>query len=482
MSAAQTIATGSLPVSPGSLPAAPSAGRNRLGRARAAVARVPKADLLIYAISGVALSYVWRVHQIVPLLGPLQFPTLISLLALWLFVSDVDPRRKVRKLKHPITRIVLFICVLTVLSVPTSIHDGASFRFLVDDLWKNILLMVVLAGSVRCFRDIERLAFAMLIGGVIFTQHAYFNGYIGWDGRLAGMPYYDPNDAGMVVVGMLPLSLYFVTRGKSIAVKILALISLPLFLQVTILTGSRGAFLGMISLALYFLLGFTSVKWVTRAAVIGAAVAGLMAVGSEQYWETMNTLLHPSQDYNWSGQSDTGRMEVWKRGMGYMRGRPLTGVGVNAFQMAEGTLSPQAQLQDYGVGFKWSTAHNSFVQIGAELGVFGLIAFTLLQFVCFFTARTAFKRRRRAREPASDGEALGQAFAGVVVIYVVCGFFLSQAYGAFSFAMYGLVAGLAKASVLEGVAQDAVGSVRRIARRRPLAMQPAPATRQLQAR
>lgn len=438
-------------LSAGSLPAAASPRGLRQDRGRfSAFTAVTKPDLLAWAAIGVALSYVWRIHDIIAPLGPLQFPSLVSLLALWLYANDPDPRRAMRLMSpHKIFRIVAFLGVLTVLSVPTSVHDGASFRFITGDLWKNLLLLVVLAGAVRSFDDIRRFCLAMLTGGFIFGMHAYFNGYIGWDGRLAGMPYYDANDVGMILVGMMPLSLYFLTRGKSPIVKLMALVSLPLFLQVTILTGSRGAFLGMISVGLYFLFGFSSLKWSTRILAICSAVAVIVAVGSEQYWETINTLLNPQDDYNWSGQSETGRMEVWKRGMGYMLTHPLTGVGVNAFPMAEGTLSPFAQQSEFGVGFKWSAAHNSFVQIGAELGVFVLIAFTLLQVRCYFAARRILPKRRPG-QPATDLEALGHALAGVVVSYVVCGFFLSQAYGAYSFAIYGLILGLTKVPVLAG--------------------------------
>jgi O-antigen ligase len=404
-----------------------------------------KADILIYTAIGVALSYIWRIHDLVPILGALQFTSVISVLAIALYVNDGDPRRRLRTLSHPITTIVAILGVLTVLSVPTSVHDGSSFRFLTEDLWKNLLLAVVIAGSVRSFEDVERLSFGMLAGGFMFALYAYFEGYVGWDGRLAGMPYHDANDTGMILLGMIPLSVYFLTRSRSRLARIFALISLPLFLKIVVLTGSRGAFLGLTALGIYFLFGFKSLSARTRCLAVLAAVTMVVLAGSDQYLEMINTLLNPSQDYNWSGQSETGRMEVWKRGIGYMLTHPLTGIGVNAFPVAEGTLSPQSQLHEFGIGFKWSTAHNSFVQIGAELGVFGLIAFTTLQARCYLTARRVMPQPRPSGRP-SDPVALGHALGGLVVVYVVCGFFLSQAYGAYSFAMYGLIMGLAKVS------------------------------------
>src|SRR5258708_33328068 len=78
-------------------------------------------------------------------------------------------------------------------------------------------------------------------------------------------------------------------------------------------------------------------------------------------------------DYNHT--SETGRMQIWSRGIGYMLANPLLGVGPNNFPAAEGTLSPLAERQQYGIGVRWNAAHNSFVQIGAELGLPGLTLF-----------------------------------------------------------------------------------------------------------
>ena len=51
---------------------------------------------------------------------------------------------------------------------------------------------------------------------------------------------------------------------------------------------------------------------------------------------------------------------------------PLTGVGIHAFPIAEGDSGLK---EDEGFGVKYSAAHNSFIQVGAELGFPGLLAF-----------------------------------------------------------------------------------------------------------
>src|SRR3989442_13656065 len=105
-------------------------------------------------------------------------------------------------------------------------------------------------------------------------------------------------------------------------------------------------------------------------------------------------------------------MEVWKRGIGYMLGRPLLGVGAQAFGVAEGTLAPEAvEREEYGKGFKWSTAHNAFVEIGAEIGVLGLLLFGALLVGGFRGLARA--RRGPQREAAVLARALGGALGGL---------------------------------------------------------------------
>jgi len=161
-----------------------------------------------------------------------------------------------------------------------------------------------------------------------------------------------------------------------------------------------------------------------------AIVACVMVVGSGEFWGRMQTMLHPSQDYNWVGASRAGRAEVWRRGIGYMVSHPVFGTGLNTFWVAEGTLSDAPSLLEQGIGSKWSTAHNSFVLIGAELGVPGLLTFLLL---LGYMMRRMWRLSKPSRgPPVIDGTLLGgdiaEALVGSLCAYCVGGFFLSQAY------------------------------------------------------
>ena len=152
----------------------------------------------------------------------------------------------------------------------------------------------------------------------------------------------------------------------------------------------------------------------------------LLLVGGDSYQAKLRSILNPSEDYN--TQSDVGRVAVWKRGASYMFQRPILGVGVKAFPVAEGTISPLAARQNYGIGLKWSAAHNSFVEIGAELGIPGLVAFMMM--LGGAVSRLERERRRLKAEQVRIRN-LMVCVSAALVGFVSAGFFLSQAYYAF---------------------------------------------------
>lgn len=378
------------------------------------------------------LVYVWRLQDLFPVLGSLQLPILVTGAALAWFIGTGRHSRLRQLIKSPPTRNATWLLLLMVVGIPTSIFQGMSFSFLVQDHGRTFVAMTVVALSLRTFRDVERSILVHVIGATVFAWLAFTKFEVSSDGRLVGVPYYDANDLGMLLVMVLPLAVHFSARvpGRAIWTRMAMLPVVVLCILAVVKTGSRGAFLGLIAVALAMLAGYRVVPLRTRIAVLACGALLLVVFGSESYWTLMKSLLNPTADYNWAGGSETGRMEIWKRGVGYMLANPVLGVGVRCFSIAEGTLAPQAALQELGFGFKWSTAHNSFVQIGAEMGLTGLLLFLLMLHSAFKVLWSVPKPRRRANTEDWVRASLAQALAASMVGFVVTGFFLSMAYGA----------------------------------------------------
>ncbi len=401
-------------------------------------------DPLLIAIAVTMMTTVWRIQDIWPVLAQVQLPTLAAVSAYGLFLIDKDPRRRLSRIRHPVVVLVTAILILMLLSVPGGVYPGLSFRFVFKDHVKTFLLLILVAGSVRSREDVERLTIVQLAGAVMYSVVVMTRIEIGQSGRLGDLYYYDANDLGLMLVATMPAAVFFLRNGQPLIRRVLALPALGIVMLALLKSGSRGGFLGFIGVVAFLVVRFSAIPKRVRVGAVTAMIAVMLVAASDQYWKTMSTLLHPTEDYNWSGKAEVGRMEVWKRGIGYMMSNPILGVGANAFPIAEGTLSPLAGRQDVGIGLKWSAAHNSFVQIGAELGVVGLILFVVL---LVRTGQTLGRLGRIARGQggrAPPEVALAQTLAAALVGYCIAGFFLSQAYSALLYSVLGMVVGLAK--------------------------------------
>jgi O-antigen ligase len=399
--------------------------------------------LLTLAVAACLLCDIWRFQDLFPVLGLLQVPLLSSVAAIVVLVLSRDVGRSLAVWRHPMIKLGLVILLLMVVSVPGSLYPGLSARFILKDHVRTFLLMVILAGSVRVVGDLERFAAVQVMGAAIFCIMVLVKFPVGADGRLGELGYYDANDMGMILVCAIPLATYFLRSGVRPTGKWLALAALGIFVVGVIKTGSRGGFLALIVTSAFIVFRFTALPRRIRITAVAAAFLVLALASNDRYWTTMHTLLNPRSDYNWAGHEEGGRMEVWKRGVGYMADHPLLGVGVSAFPIAEGTISPLAERQQVGRGLKWSAAHNSFVQVGAELGIPGLLVFVWLLWSGAKTLRRIGRLPRGPDGRTVPSAALAQSLAASLVGYCTAGFFLSQAYSAFLYSVLGMIVGLA---------------------------------------
>lgn len=433
---------------PGPMPAA-------LGRPFGVVARTPPSlasgrvrvagvdgwDPLQICVAFMILTSLWRIQEIWPPLGLIQLPSISFIGAAILLLLDRDPRRGMRRLRHPVAWTVAVLTLLLIATIPGSIYVEGSYNFMKRDHIKTVFLAAAAAASIRSFDDLRRLAGIQVLGASLYTLFALHMSRDYTAGRMSDLLYYDANDFAMLIVATVPLSVFFLTMGRTALVRIAALFALVLSVFGMVKSGSRASFIAFGSIALFLLLGYRSVPSTRRIVSVIVAVGVVLAAGREDFWNRMRTLLQPSMDYNWVGREEDGRMEIWKRGVSYMLARPALGVGVGVFDVADGLLAPQARRQQYGLGWRWAAAHNSFVQIGAEAGILGLVLFLAVLWFAFRTT-TGVAFGTRAPPPTPAQRALGQALTAVLIAYCINGFFLSQAYGVLLYSTLAFVVGL----------------------------------------
>lgn len=401
------------------LPAPAPASVERTGTRKRQVVRALRWMLAIY--TGIVLT---KIHELVPLLDRLQPAKVTGVVLLVLAFAVLQGRSVMAVLRSPPASCALVIAVLAVLSTPGAVWPGNSAMFLVTIFWKTLLLFVISA-TAWCDRPTLRLSLAVLVICQTIVAAALVSGAAqAVMGRAYVGTAFDPNESAMQLLVVIPFALYLASRGG--VWKAIGWGSMLLLVAGVVRTGSRGGFVGLAALAIWMILQVRPRRRRFMVALgVGAGALVVMLTASPATRERFTSILHPTEDYNYTYRE--GRMQVWRRGLSYMAQRPVLGVGVQDFPVAEGVLSGK---KNEGSGIKYSAAHNMFVQIGAELGVLGLLVFIRMLWASAAGCRRVLRFARRV-DP--DEAHLAEAALGAFVVLLVGGFFLSVAYAPITF-------------------------------------------------
>lgn len=415
----------------------------------------------IALLFGVFLCYaVFRIQELYPALNVKNLPLMMAV-AVALGVAASMPMAGWRALWEtvPSIRWQALLVVLAVATAPVGIWMSGS-------LWSFTFIysisVIVFIATVVFLRD--RRAMHRVLRMLLLTITAIALYTLGDEARTLGKSdrvklgvSLDPNDLAMLFVVMAPMALYM-ARRKGVrsfwwtAVSVLCIIAI-------IPTQSRGAILGLGAATIALVaLGNSGWKRTFYLALAIAGAFGLFALASAMGADRLSDF----SDYS-GGESRTA---IWKRGLVWMSWRPW-GYGLDNFPIFFGWMNGRDRA-----------AHNSFIEVGVELGVLGLLAFTMLW---LHTGRDLLRQRShalslRGRVAGAEAEA---ALATMVLATMAgaagCGFFLSKAYAGITLFAQGLgIATLLGYPFREAAAQaappaDAAGPPRRggIAMRAP---------------
>jgi len=227
---------------------------------------------------------------------------------------------------------------------------------------------------------------------------------------LSYRPGYVAGDANFFTASVLlclPVTLVLLWREKNMPVRIFCLVCLVVTLGAITLAASRGGFLGL-------LVAMTWLLWHSRNRMRNLLLVGLcmglfLAVSP---LSPIERFLHPDN-------SDTSsvriHLELWQAGMKIVRDHPLTGIGVGQFKSAVGAYSSVKDLS--------RLAHNTYLEIAAEMGIPGLILFL----ATFWFSFRALNEVRMADYPDS-AKWLSSAATGIqagLLGFAVAAFFVS---------------------------------------------------------
>ncbi len=201
----------------------------------------------------------------------------------------------------------------------------------------------------------------------------------------------DPNElAAALIVGLAVAMAFAVNRHFSARQRALAGVAAAFCLIGILISLSRG---GLIGLAAALLLAVVmGGRWRGRV-LAGGGILALLAVGYFAFFASL-----PAQErvLNVSGGSGSGRLELWTVGLRMIEAHPINGVGTGQFQLSSVHYLLRPGLFESGTYILTTpkVAHNTYLNIAAELGVVGGALFVAILLFCLGCLLLAVKRIR----------------------------------------------------------------------------------------
>lgn len=317
------------------------------------------------------------------------------------------------RFKHRILLWNYLYLAAVLMSIPFSLWPGGSVKYLHETLLKEIVIAFALIALVFGSRDLRGIILTIGLSGTvlaIITLISFVRGEVlieGYRAALSEGVFSDPNDLAACFVFSLPL-LYF--GGLKISrKKVFFGCAAAVLISAILATQSRGGMLGLIAVLFAGWLLDAGKRGKNLLVLIGAAV--LIAIIFPSNVERLESIFDRERD---SAGSIQARITSLKSGIDSFLQNPLLGVGVACFEIAEGAT--------HGNVGKWNAAHNMWIEVAAETGVFGLAGFV----GCLFSILKSLARVRRSASNDLKVRSMAEGLLCSAVGFMVCGTFLSH--------------------------------------------------------
>ncbi len=223
----------------------------------------------------------------------------------------------------------------------------------------------------------------------------------------------DNTALGLALIMTLPLMRYLQLEAEQRWLKLGLGIGMALMCVAILSTQSRGAFLGLAAMGVYFVMKSPNRKWAILAAVLLAPA--LYTFMPQSWHDRMATI----QNYEQDG-SAMGRINAWGFAYNLAKDRPIVGGGFRVFDREFFQIwAPDPE--------SFADSHSIYFEVLGEQGFVGLALFLLLGVVVMLCARRVI-RRARGDPQLTWARNLAAMIQVSLVGYAVSGAFLGLAY------------------------------------------------------
>lgn len=359
----------------------------------------------------------------------LPIKDLQTLLRFSVFLGGVLARQRAGETFWPwlssgrVTRVLLgYFAVAVIASTLFNTPTGAAARELMR-LTSYICFYYAIVDWIRTENDLKAILQSLLLSAMVVALFGFYQfltgGYSGlydalypiqeealknppWSGRITSfLSHY--NGAAAYLNMVVPFCIAFAVRARDSFNRVLGRSCLILSTIALVLTQSRGGLLAYVAILLISACLLapdqkTRLRWMTVAALF--SIAGAVLAGS--IFERLSGV---------DSFTAITRLAIWAGGWLIFMGHPVAGIGYGNFKTA---LAATISVPD---GFMLD-AHSLYLELLAETGIMGLLAFAILIIVCLRYARRMQRQSADLMEFAV-GLAAFVAIAGVLVHGVV---------------------------------------------------------------
>ena len=390
-------------------------------------------------------DYVWMVaftlllffrpQDQIPGLALLHLPELTAIAGLAAMASRrLAAGQTIAKINPEVIGVFALGAVI-LLTLPFSTWPGGSAHVFMDIYVKIILIFALMMSTLTSPKRVRQMTWVMVIASGYMAARAMFDYVRGVNlvegnrvrGALGGM-FENPNDLALNLVTFMAPALLIMLQDRKMSRRLFAGGLAVIMLGAIVCTKSRSGFLGLIAMGL--VVGYYTARR-NPAAIVAIVFAGLigLTVVPSTFWDRMDSIMNAEED---TTGSRAARLRLLEQGVEVFIANPITGVGAGQFQNYD---MPGVTIE------KWRATHNVWLQVGAELGVFGIGIFAYLVFrayaACFAVNRLLRGPRRkrtvRATLALTDAEQTmvsvnAKGMLAAMVGWTVCSFFAPVAF------------------------------------------------------
>ena len=365
----------------------------------------------------------------------------------WLFKKFFISPKQPLFFKTPLNVPIVIYFLVCFLAVIFSSNHGISIKTFIGKTVEYFLLFFIVVETVdkRILKNILIVfigsASLLSIDGIYqYFSHIDFLRHRNQPiaGRVNG-PFSTPNDFANYMVTLFPLiASVALIKFKKLRYRItIAIISLAVFFSLIISTTRASWVAFLLAMPLIAIMGNKKLFiWMLLLTIVVLSLTQFLPGPAR---------MQISNFLNLQGWKSAQRQIVWKMSFNMFLEKPILGQGLGTFMHNFSRFVPK----DYPEGWGASYAHNCFLQIAAETGVLGLLAFISIIVVLFVSGFKALKKIKDQRHFYFLSGLLVSIF-----VYLVGSFFDTHLYSlAFSFIFWLMVGMTVKATII--ISKDA---------------------------